>query len=78
MCRTGDITRHSRAPRATANVSTCTYVGTIGETGSSGQEPAAYIQVAPRNGNANGVYVETQNLGGAEPTNLPFHLIVAC
>ncbi len=58
------------------NVSGCAYVATIGDTDSGSTAPGE-IWVAGRNGNADGVFVDTQDDTGAE-SNLPFHLSVSC
>jgi hypothetical protein len=61
----------------TNDVTGCAYVATVGETGSSGGEPASFVIVAGRSGVPQGVYVETLSIKGKEQ-NLPFHLDVNC
>jgi hypothetical protein len=59
------------------DVSACTYVATVGETGAKSSEPAVFVTVAAANGVANNVYVQTFDVTGAI-ANYPFHLDVAC
>ena len=57
-------------------VSGCSYVATLGDT-AHGVPPIGEIGVAAREGNANGVYVETLNSSGTE-TAESFHVAVLC
>ena len=59
------------------DVTGCAYVATVGETGSDGAEPAAFITVVGRSGVPQGVFVETFSLKG-RLKNLPFHIDVGC
>jgi len=59
------------------DVTGCAYVATVGETGSDGAEPAAFITVVGRSGVPQGVFVETFSLKG-KLKNLPFHIDVGC
>jgi len=61
----------------TNDVTGCAYVATIGQTTSAGFQPAGFITVVGRSGTPQGVYVETQTLGG-KLKNFPFHLDVGC
>ena len=58
----------------TRDVSTCAYVGALGEGGSS---PAGSITTATYGANHDGVWVNTYNSNGAA-TNESFHLSVYC
>jgi hypothetical protein len=58
------------------NVTQCTYVATPG-TG-TGPTPLGELSVAPRGGNANGVFVFTAPPSGVGSQDTPFHLIVVC
>jgi hypothetical protein len=58
------------------NVSGCAYVATIGDTDAGSAVPGE-IWVAGLAGNADGVFVDTQDSTGAE-SNRPFHLSVSC
>lgn len=59
------------------DVTNCTYVATLGTTGSLGSVPPGVATVAGRNGDADGVFVATYNATGVA-TNSSFHLVVAC
>ncbi|HTT99529.1 MAG TPA: hypothetical protein VMF58_15885 [Rhizomicrobium sp.] len=59
------------------NVTQCAYVATIGKTGSKGSEPAGFITVVGRSGNANGIYVETFAHNG-KLKSASFHVDVGC
>jgi hypothetical protein len=58
------------------NVSACAYMGSAGPA-SGGVPPDAFVTVAPRNGNVNGVFVDVRTSAGASVAN-PFHLAVFC
>jgi hypothetical protein len=59
------------------NVSNCAYVATLGDaTASTGAE--GVVTVAPRDGNANAVFVQTFDVLTGTETNLPFHLVALC
>jgi hypothetical protein len=59
------------------SVSACAYVATLGDaTASTGAE--GVVTVAPRDGNANGVFVQTFDVLTGTEANLPFHLAVFC
>jgi hypothetical protein len=58
------------------DVSNCTYVATLGNTG-SGPTATGEIAVAGRTGNANGVFVATRDSSGTL-ADRSFHLIVVC
>ena len=58
------------------DVTKCAYVATLGST-TDGSAPTGEIGVASREGNADGVYLETFNSGGTL-TAEPFHLAVFC
>ena len=59
------------------DVTGCGFVATIGQTGSEGTALPGEIDVAGRNGNVDGVYVETTNSTGMD-SDRPFHLSVVC
>ncbi|SRR5579862_1083739 len=61
----------------TNDVTNCAYVATIGEPGSKGSEPAAYVTVVGRSGVGNGIFVETYAHNGSLK-NLPFQVDVGC
>lgn len=59
------------------NVSACAYVATLGDaTASTGA--VGVVTVAPRDGNANAVFVQTFDVLTGLEANLPFHLAVFC
>jgi len=58
------------------DVTGCAYTATIGNAG-TGNPAHGTIVVAARAGDANGVFVETRDLGGALGDH-PFHVDVAC
>ena len=58
------------------DVSGCAYVATIGDT-DSGTPLPGQIWVAGRSGNADGIFIDTQDSTGAS-SNRPFHLSVSC
>lgn len=58
------------------DVSGCAYVSTVGSP-TAGASARGQPTVAPRSGNSDGVFVETQDSTGND-YSLPFHLIVFC
>jgi hypothetical protein len=58
------------------DVTTCAYVGSVGQP-TGGGAPDAFVSTAPRNGNANAVLVEVRTSGGVS-SHQPFHLAVFC
>lgn len=58
------------------NVAFCVYTATIG-TGPVGNSASGFIDVSPRAGNPNAVFVNTNSAANAG-TDLPFHLVVVC
>jgi hypothetical protein len=58
-------------------VKKCAFTATTGLSGTSGSSPAAFVTVAGRNGNANGVYVATFDASGNQ-ADFGFHLNVRC
>jgi len=59
------------------DVAGCAYVATLGDAvASTGAE--GVVTVAPRSGNANGVFVQTYNVLTGTEADLPFHLAVLC
>ncbi len=59
------------------DVRSCAYTATIGDPGNGLVYYPGLVFTADGHNSANGVYVETKNLGGGL-TDLPFHLHVAC
>jgi hypothetical protein len=57
------------------DVTNCAYTATVG-TASAGSEAPSQTSVAPLNGNAHGVYLQTASNGAN--SNLGSHVIVAC
>ena len=57
------------------NISACTAVATIGPSGAS--SAAGQVNVADRSGNAEAVFVDTNNTAGTG-ADLPFRLVVVC
>jgi hypothetical protein len=59
------------------SVAACAYVATLGDaTASTGAE--GVVTVAPRDGNANAVFVQTFDVLTGVEADLPFHLVVVC
>jgi hypothetical protein len=58
------------------DVTGCAYVASAGQA-SSGVAPDAFLSTSPRNGNANGVFLDARTSAGASVGN-PFHLAVFC
>jgi hypothetical protein len=58
-------------------VTKCVYTGTIGLSGSFGEEAPGQITVAGRIDTTNGVYITTDDSTGAS-ANRGFHLVVNC
>jgi hypothetical protein len=58
------------------NVTNCAFVGSVGGAADAAGNPGA-VAAARRTGNANGVRVETRNLGGAL-ADRGFHVLVVC
>jgi len=61
----------------TNDVTSCSYVATVGQPKSTGSQPAAFITVVGRSGVPNGIFVETFARNG-KLKNLPFHVDVGC
>jgi len=59
------------------DISSCAYVVTVGETDSSGTQPAALATVVGRSGDPTGIFIETFDHNGSLK-NLPFHVDVGC
>ncbi|MGH3051649.1 MAG: hypothetical protein ACRDM8_01655 [Gaiellaceae bacterium] len=59
------------------NVAACAYVATLGDAGPS-TGAVGVVTVAPRDGNANAVFVQTYNSETGVEVNLPFHLVAVC
>ena len=57
------------------NIGSCTAVATIGPAGAG--SASGEINVADRSGNAEAVFVDTNNSTGAA-ADLPFRLVVVC
>ena len=61
------------------DVSACTYVASGGEATTVGPDDAVVFTVAPRDSNANGVFVqEWDGVLGYDSYSSGFHLIVVC
>jgi hypothetical protein len=59
------------------NVAGCAYAATLGDAAAStGAE--GVVTVAPRDGNANAVFVQTFDVLTSTEADLPFHLVVFC
>jgi hypothetical protein len=61
----------------TRNVRSCTYVATIGLSGSIGTEVSGSIDVAGDSVDVKGVFVDIENFAGGQ-VDRGFHLIVFC
>lgn len=59
------------------NVAGCAYVATLGDAAAS-TGAVGVVTVAPRDGNANAVFVQTYNSETGVEVNLPFHLVAVC
>jgi hypothetical protein len=59
------------------DVTRCAYTATIGQVEGSGIEPTGQITTAPRAGNANGVFITTEDSAGNQ-SDRDFHLLVSC
>jgi hypothetical protein len=59
------------------NVAGCAYFATLGDAGPS-TGAVGVVTVAPREGNANAVFVQTFDTENALEVALPFHLAVVC
>ena len=63
--------------RFTRNISTCSWLGTVGLPGFSGSTGPAQITITGRAGTNNGLFVTTFNGSGAA-TDEPFMAVVVC
>jgi hypothetical protein len=61
----------------TKDVTACNWTATIGLSGTAGASDPGTVTVVGRSGNAKGLYIQTFNNKG-HPTDLGFHVIVAC
>lgn len=59
------------------DVTSCTYVATIGKVNSSGASPPGFITTVGRAGEPNGIFLETKD-PKKNADNRPFHLSVSC
>lgn len=59
------------------DVENCSFIATLGMTGSVSAAPAGYVTVAGRSGDQNSVFVSTYNATGVS-VNASFHLSVQC
>ncbi|HEY9826761.1 MAG TPA: hypothetical protein V6D19_15070 [Stenomitos sp.] len=59
------------------DVTTCSYVATVGSSATSGTSPSGEMTVVGRFGNANGVFLTSKDSAG-NAVNRGFHLQVLC